>query len=144
MAKGATMDFEEASRFMQTHHSGVVTTYKRSGACQMSILACGSFRGGAAFVARSNTAKIANLKRDSRCTVLTLNPNWSSYVVVEGVAEVHGWDNTEHEELRMMLREAFHACGGGHSNLEEYDRVMREQRRAVVIVRPQTIYGMVR
>ena len=138
------MDFEEASRFMQTHHSGVVTTYKKSGAGQMSILASGPFRGGAAFVARGNTAKIANLKRDSRCTVLTLNPNWSSYVVVEGTAVIHGWDNTDHEELRLMLRDAFKACGGDHSDYEEYDRAMREQRRAVVVVQPENVYGLVR
>ena len=138
------MDFEEASRFMQTFHRGVVTTTRRSGSGQMSILASGPYRGGAAFVARGNSAKIANLKRNARCTVLTLNPNWSSYVVVEGDAEIHGWDNTDHEELRIMLREAFQACGGDHPDYDEYDRVMREERRAVVVVRPGHVYGMIR
>ena len=91
-----------------------------------------------------NSAKLANLKRNPRCTVLTLNPNWSSYVVVEGDAEIHGWDNTDHEELRIMLREAYKACGGDHPDYDEYDRVMREDRRAVVVVRPEHVYGMIR
>ena len=103
------MEFEEAARFMQTFHRGVVTTTKKNGAGQMSILSSGPYKGGAAFVARGSTAKIANLKRNPRCTVLTLNPNWSSYVVVEGDVEIHGWDNTDHEELR--------SCCGSASKL---------------------------
>ena len=51
------MEFEEAARFMQTFHRGVVTTTKKNGAGQMSILSSGPYKGGAAFVARGSTAK---------------------------------------------------------------------------------------
>jgi hypothetical protein len=35
----------------------------------------------------------------------------------------------------------FSAAGGSHDNWAEYDRVMAEQRRAVVVVIPGRIYG---
>ena len=138
------MDYEEARRFMEANHRGIVTTYRRSGTPQMSILLAGPFRGGAAFVAREATAKVNNLRRDPRCAVLTVSAGWSSYVVVEGTAEVLSWDNTDHEELRLLLREVYGACGGDHPDYEEFDRVMREERRVVVIVRPGSVYGLVR
>ena len=138
------MDFDVAERFMRQNHHGVVTTFRRSGASQISLVSSGPFRGGVTFVALGNSVKEANLKRDPRCVVLTATSDWHSYVVVEGTAEVHAWDNTDHEELRLLLRESFKACGGEHSDYDEYDRVMKEQGRIVVVVRPGNVYGRLR
>ena len=135
------MEFAEALPFLESNHRGVVTTYKRSGAAQMSILLCGPYRGTMSFVVQGSTAKRANLKRDPRCAVLTVKHDWSGYVVVTGQATVHDWDNTDPEELRVMLREAFSACGGEHSDWEEYDRVMKAEQRAVVMVHPEHVSG---
>ncbi len=136
------MEFSEALPFLRTQHAGVVTTFRRSGAAQMSILRCGPYRDGVTFVVRGSTAKRANLRRDPRCTVMALKPDWSGFAVVEGTATIHDWGNTDPEELRVMLREAYSACGGGeHPDWDEYDRVMREERRAVVLVRPGHVYG---
>jgi hypothetical protein len=43
--------------------------------------------------------------------------------------------------LGLLLREAFTAAGGTHDNWAEYDRVMAEQRRTLVLVEPTRIYG---
>jgi hypothetical protein len=40
-----------------------------------------------------------------------------------------------------MCRTIFVAAGGEHDNWEEYDRVMTEQRRAAVLIRPDRIYS---
>jgi hypothetical protein len=45
------------------------------------------------------------------------------------------------EGLRLLRRAIFVAAGGEHDNWEEYDRVMTEQRRAVVLIRPNRIYS---
>jgi hypothetical protein len=45
------------------------------------------------------------------------------------------------ERLRLLLREVFVAAGGSHDNWADYDRVMAEQRRAVVLITPTRIYG---
>ncbi len=137
------MTIDDIRPFLETYHRGVVTTFRKNGAAQMSILLSGFYRGAVVFVIRGNTAKLANLKRDPRCAVLNVKPDWSEYAVVEGTAEVHGWDNTDPEELRLMLRETYRACGGGeHPDWDEYDRVMRQERRAVVMVKPDHVYGL--
>ena len=135
------MIIDDVRSFMESQHMGVVTTFRKNGAAQMSILASGYYDGSAVFVVRGNTAKLANLRRDPRCTVLTVRPEWSEYAVVEGQAEIHSWDNTDPEELRLLLRDAYRACGGEHPDWDEYDRVMKEEERAVVMVRPNHAYG---
>ena len=136
------MRFEDALPFLETQHHGVVTTTRRSGAAQMSILLCGPYQGTVAFVVRGDTAKLANLRREPQCSVLTVKPNWSGYAVVEGAATVHGWDDTDPERLRLMLRDVFTAAGGQHDDWEEFDRVMKAERRAVVMVQPERVYGV--
>ncbi|MDT4921585.1 MAG: hypothetical protein QOI15_2487, partial [Pseudonocardiales bacterium] len=37
-------------------------------------------------------------------------------------------------------REVFEAAGGAHDDWDEYDRVMRTDRRAAVLVTPTRIY----
>ena len=136
------MTIDRVHSFLEQNHSGVVTTFRKNGAAQMSILASGSYREAAVFVVKGNTAKLANLRRDPRCTVLTVKPDWSGYAVVEGTAEIHSRDNTDPEELRILLREAYRACGGSeHPDWEEYDQVMKRERRAVIMVRPSHGYG---
>ena len=45
------------------------------------------------------------------------------------------------DQLRLLLREVFVACGGTHDDWDEYDRVMTEQRRTAVLITPTRIYG---
>ena len=108
----------------------------------MSILLSGVMGDSVVFVVRGATAKLANLRRDPRCSVLALDTDWSGYITVEGAATLRAWDGADPEEQRILLREAFRACGGGeHSDWEGYDQVMREERRAVVFVKPTRVYG---
>ena len=49
------------------------------------------------------------------------------------------------EELRVLLRNIYSACGGGeHPDWDEYDRVMRQQNAAAIVVRTDRIYGLLR
>ena len=137
------MEFKDALPFLEQEHSAVVTTIGRSGLPQATIVRAGPYEGTMAFVVRGGTVKLANLKRDDRCTVLVAKPDWTRYATVEGRAATYRQDNTGEEELRMLLRRVFSAAGGTHSDWEEYDRVMREEARAVVLVTPERVYGRV-
>ena len=137
------MEFKDALPFLEQEHSAVVTTIGRSGLPQATIVRAGPYEGTMAFVVRGGTVKLANLKRDDRCTVLVAKPDWTRYATVEGRAATHRQDNTGEEELRLLLRRVFSAAGGTHSDWEEYDRVMREEARAVVLVTPERVYGRV-
>ena len=128
--------------FLTRNHNAVVTTFRRSGAAQLSIVTVGPYAGGAAFTTTEGRAKLANLRRDPRCSILVSAANWSSYLVLEGRAEVRAADNTDPDELRDSLRAVYVAASGSeHPNWDEYDQAMRADRRAAVIVVPDRVYG---
>jgi hypothetical protein len=56
-------------------------------------------------------------------------------------AEIIGPDDphpdVDAEALRTLLPEIFSAAGGTHDDLDTYDRVMAEQRRAAVLITPR-------
>jgi hypothetical protein len=69
--------------------------------------------------------------------------DWWGYVVLEGHALVLSSHNTDAQELRLALRDVYRAAGGGeHPDWNEYDEVMKQERRAVVMVTPERMYGM--
>ena len=139
------MDFEDVRSFMVSNHPGVITTQQRNGASQVSIVVCGAYQGNAAFVSvRGNSAKVRNLRRNPHCTVLSVTPDWRRFAVVEGQATLSDAGNTDAEELRVLLREVYRACGDkDHPDWEEYDRAMVQQEAVVVLVKPDRVYGRV-
>jgi PPOX class probable F420-dependent enzyme len=138
------VNFDDVKPFFQEHHRGVVITHRRNGSAQASIVKIETMNNAAVFVVRGNSAKLANLKRDLRCTAMATMDDWGGYAVVEGEANLSHWDNTDPEALRLLLREAFRACGGSHPDWDEYDRAMRRERRTVVMVHPTHVYGFAR
>ena len=140
------MEFEEARPFMEKNHRGVITTYQRNGAMHNSLVSSGAYRGNAAFViVYPNAAKARNLRRDSRCTVMAVDNDWRGHAVVQGQARLFDASNTEAEELRVLRREVYRACGDkDHPDWEEYDRAMVQQEAVVVLVKPERVYGSIR
>ncbi|MCE2405065.1 MAG: PPOX class F420-dependent oxidoreductase [Dehalococcoidia bacterium] len=136
------MTYQDALPFLQANHNAVVMSRRRSGAAQMSIVTCGVYGAGVAFTTTEGRAKLANLKRDPRCTILVARPDWSRYVVLEGTAEVRSQGSTDPELLRATLRDVYRAASGSdHPDWDEYDRAMVRDRRAAVIVVPERVYG---
>lgn len=89
-----------------------------------------------AFVSRGNTAKLANLRANGEAT-LVFRAGWE-WISVSGPTEIAGPDDelAGVTDLRQLLRDVYHAAGGQHDDLDEYDRVMAEDRRAAVFVKP--------
>ena len=133
---------DNVKEFATETHRGVLTTFRRNGAAQMSIISCGPFRDGVAFTVTEDRVKLWNLRRDPRCSLLVSRENWWGFVVLEGHAQVLSAGNTDADELRLALREVYRAATGQeHPNWEEYDQAMRDDRRSVIIVVPDHIYG---
>ena len=87
-------------------------------------------------------AKLLNLKRDPRCSLLVSQEDWWGFVVLEGHAEILSAERTDADELRLALRDTYRtASGQEHPNWEEYDQAMVDDQRAVIIVVPEHIYG---
>ena len=87
--------------------------------------------------------KLANLRARPQLAI-TFRNGWQ-WATVEGRAELAGPDDAApwlaDADLRLLLREVFTAAGGTHDNWPEYDRVMAEERRAVVLIEPTRVYS---
>jgi PPOX class probable F420-dependent enzyme len=92
-----------------------------------------------AFVARGATAKLANLRRDPRAT-LVFRSGWE-WVAVRGPVELAGPDDALPgvDDLPALLRDIYHAAGGQHPDLDAYDREMAADRRTAVLLTPQRL-----
>ena len=83
-----------------------------------------------------------SLKRDPRCSLLVSNENWWGFVVLDGLAQIISAENTNADEYRNALRDVYRtASGEEHSNWDEYDQAMLDDRRSAVIVIPGRTYG---
>ena len=87
-----------------------------------------------AFVSRGATAKLANLRRHPEAT-LVFRAGWE-WVSVSGPVELAGPDDPGVADVPQLLRDIYHAAGGNHPDLDEYDRAMAEDRRTAVLVTP--------
>ncbi len=127
----------------------VVSTLRADGTIQASLVNAGVLahpstgRPMLAFVTYGKV-KLANLRARPQLAA-TFRRGWQ-WATVEGRAELAGPDDpqpwlTDPQRLRLLLREVFTAAGGSHDNWDEYDRVMAEQRRAVVLATPIRVYS---
>ncbi len=128
--------------FVSDNHQAVLTTFRKNGAAQMSIVTVGAYGDGVGFTTTEDRAKLHNLVRDSRCSLLVSKSDWWGYVVLEGRARVLRRGESDDDELRDALRGIYRAASGQeHPDWEDYDRAMVEDRRAAIIVVPDHVYG---
>lgn len=148
----ARMDDELAlvRRIARAEHGlAVVSTLRADGTVQASVVNAAvtahPLEGTpvVGFVARGGTRKLENLRRRPRLT-LVFRHVWD-WVAVEGEATLAGPDDAlpglGPEQVRLLLRQVFLDAGGTHEDLEAYDRVMAEERRTAVLVRPERVYS---
>ena len=127
---------------------GVVSTSRADHTIQSSVVNLGVMdhpvSGGdiVAFVTYGKV-KLANLRARPRLS-LTVRAGWN-WLAVEGDAEIIGPDDPrsgfDADATRLLLREIFTAAGGTHDDWAAYDRAMAEERRVVVLVSPDRVYG---
>jgi hypothetical protein len=99
-------------------------------------------------VIRGGTRKLAWLRERPYANVV-VRAGWQ-WAAAEGAVELIGPadphpDFTEppggDDRIRLLLREIFTAAGGTHDDFETYDRVMKEEARTAVLVRPDRVYS---
>lgn len=126
----------------------VISTLRADGSVQASLVNCGvvphpSTKEPVLAFVTYGKVKLANLRARPQLAA-TFKNGWM-WATLEGQAEIGGPDDVapwlpDAEALRLLLRQVFTAAGGTHDNWGEYDRVMAEQRRAVVLVKPTRVY----
>ncbi|MEV0293662.1 TIGR03618 family F420-dependent PPOX class oxidoreductase [Nocardia sp. NPDC050710] len=143
-------DLADFARLIAGDHGlCVVSTLRADGTIQSSLVNAGVLQHPATgvdvvgVVVRGGTRKLANLRARARMTVV-VRVGWE-WAAAEGPVWIVGPDDPvpgiDAERLRLLLREVFTAAGGTHEDWDEYDRVMADERRAVVLVVPDRVYG---
>ncbi len=128
--------------FAAENHKAVLSTFRRDGATQMSIVTTGPYKDGVAFSTTLDRAKLRNLERDPRCSLLVSKDSWWGYVVLEGRAQIISSKTASPDELRDAMRDVYRsAAGKEHPDWDEYDEAMRAENRATVVVIPDKMYG---
>ena len=147
------MRIEQFSRLAVLEDGLVVVGATRAdGSVQASVVNAGVLKHPGdgtpvvGFVARGNALKLRLLRhRPAVAVTIRSGPQW---VTVEGPAELAGPDDPHAgvapADVPALLRAVFIAAGGTHDDWPTYDRVMAEERRTAVLVRPERIYGVIR
>lgn len=139
---------EDFARLVDGDHGlCVVSTLRPDGTIQSSVVNAGVLphpvtgEQVVGLVSRGDARRVANLRARPRASVV-IRAGWE-WAGVEGPVELAGPDDpmpgVDAERLRLLLREIFTAAGGTHDDFDAYDRVMAEERRLAVLVRPSRI-----
>ena len=136
------MKFSDAAKFLQNNHDAVLTTFRRDGAAQMSIVTVGTLEDGVAFTTTEGRAKLLNLTRNRRCSILVSGSSWRPYLVLEGVAKIISQNNHDRQIWLQTLRKIYtSASGQDHPDWNEYDEAMIKDRRVGVKIVAEKLYG---
>ena len=147
----SALDLSAFARLAARDHGWcVVSTTRSDGTVQSSLVTAGVLAhpvadGGGevvGFVVQEGTRKLANLRRRPALTAVAHAGH--EWIAVEGTVDLVGpedpWPGVDAERLRSLLREVFVAAGGSHDDWDEFDRVMRDERRAAVLLNPTRVY----
>ena len=126
-----------------------VSTTQADGRVLSTVVNCGIIKHPltgstcVAFVSGGNAACLKHVDCGSQVTVSVRRGwAWSSATGPADLIRPGSLpENINAEKMRLLLREVFHAAGGTHDDLQEYDRAMAEEKRVVVCVTTERILG---
>jgi PPOX class probable F420-dependent enzyme len=137
------MDTAPLHQLLASKHQGVLVTLKRDGRPQLSNIA---YHLGDDDVIRisvtAGRAKTANLRRDPRASLHVTRDDFSTYVVVEGTTTLLPVATRPDDATADALVEYYRAVVGEHDDWDEYRAAMVADRRLVVELPVERLYGM--
>jgi len=135
IATNTPVDHNALLAFVRSRHQMVLLTRRRDGTPQLSPVTGGLDPGGQLVVSSYPArAKVSNLRRDARCTVLVLSDDFGGpWVQVDGTAQVLDMPSSEAED---GLVEYFRCISGEHPDWDEYRHAMRLQNKSLIRVTP--------
>ena len=131
---------------LNSGHRGVLVTIKRDGGPQLSNVdytydpATRVLR----FSVTDGRAKTVNLRRDPRASFHVTTAHGWSYAVAEGTAELSPVASDPADATVEELIDVFRAIRGEHPDWQEYRGAMVTDRRLVLRLPVQRVYGWIR
>ncbi|WP_238018086.1 PPOX class F420-dependent oxidoreductase [Dactylosporangium sp. AC04546] len=117
--------------FLRPRHRAIVMTTRADGRPQASPVSCGVDAEGRIVVSTyPERAKVRNLRRDPRVSVMVLSDAWNdAWVQVDGTAEV-----LDLPDALEPLVEYFRCISGEHPDWDEYRAAMVAQGKSLIRV----------
>lgn len=135
-------DFDpDAERLISTGHQGVLVTLRKDGRPQLSNITYGYADGVARISVTESRAKTRNLRRDPRASLYTTSPDFWRWAVADGTAELTPPAADPHDAAVEALVSYYRDISGEHPDWDEYRAAMVSDKRLLVTVRVERIYG---
>ena len=129
---------------VREHRLGVLATIKRDGRPQLSNINY-SFDADRELVRVSvvdGRAKVANLRRDPRASLLVSSADGWSYTVLEGAVTLSAVTEAPDDEAMEELIEVYRLIAGEHPDWDDYRRAMIADHRLVARLHVERAYGI--
>jgi PPOX class probable F420-dependent enzyme len=136
------------SRFaglLAARNQGILATQRVSGRPQLSNVNY-AFDPDTQVIRVSTTAdraKVANMRRDPRVSFHVASDDFWNYAVVDGTAELSAVAADPGDAAVAELVSLFRAVQGEHPDWDDYRAAMVHDRRLVVRVHAEHVYGMI-
>jgi PPOX class probable F420-dependent enzyme len=131
--------------FLAGHSRGVVVTIKRDGRPQLSNVVYGFDPAGARVrvSVTADRAKTRNAARDPRVSMHVSSPDFWSYVVVEGDAELTPVAADPADATVEELVDLYRSLSGEHPDWDDFRSAMIRERRQLLSFAVTHAYGQV-
>ncbi|MFD3549371.1 PPOX class F420-dependent oxidoreductase [Streptomyces sp. NPDC058655] len=122
---------------------GVLATLKADGRPQLSpVMPAYDRTAGVIRVSTTErTAKVSNLRRDPRATLEVTAPDGRSWASAEGRATLVGPGSDPHGPEVQALVDYYRLAAGEHPDWDEYRAVMVSDRRVLLTMTVDHVYG---
>ena len=131
------MDLSAALEFLSGNSRIVLATRRADDSLQMSPVNAGVIDGAVVISSRAMLAKVHNLRRDPRASLVVLTERfYGAWVQIDGTAEI-----VDQPDALPLLDDVYRAIAGEHPDWDEYRAAMIADRRVVIKIRPERASG---
>ncbi len=137
------MEWKEALPLLKENHTGVAISITPKGRAHSTVVSTAVVDGKIGFASKPHTIKLKYIERTGRATVTVIKLDTRRYVTVEGPASIEPWQDTPAHINR--LKDLYTAMGRVPKGTdEEFAHRMRDEKRSLVLVTPERLYGSLR
>lgn len=137
------MDTAALHQLVASKRQGVLATLKRDGRPQLSNIAYHLGDDGVIRISvTDDRAKTANLRCDPRASLHVARDDFWAYAVVEGTATLLPAAEAPDDATADALVEYYRAVAGEHDDWDEYRAAMVADRRLLIELPIERLYGM--
>ena len=136
------MELDEAVSAARTNRNSTLTTIRRDGRPQLSnVIHTVDDNGLIRISTTAGRAKARNLARDPWAALHVNGPDFFSYAVLEGEAELSDVAASVDDAVVAELVDLYRDAVGEHDDWDNYRRAMIDEQRLVIRFRPSRAYG---